>query len=262
MPNLLNEAVADGTVVPRCFLGEYHSQLNAWDVWNFGFTKKCEGNGENDQWASCTACETEKVKASEGAVIGGTVFKSGLPCNISYLDCVGGHPPCKQRPQTVCAALPNTVRRAAVQNRNAALVQSGHRLTLLSQVGRWLLEHAPLPGGDSQAPACYRGAFRTNGEAIRRRPRERVEKRAQHGWLRATVRAWPPFSSVACPGSHTEAAIGKRTGPCRAQVARRVPASPLPALQVQQPRGVALCGARGSLSLRVLLRESLERCAI
>ena len=112
MPNLLNEAVADGTVVPRCFLGEYHSQLNAWDVWNFGFTKKCEGNGENDQWASCTACETEKVKASEGAVIGGTVFKSGLPCNISYLDCVGGHPPCKQRPQTVCAALPNTVRRA------------------------------------------------------------------------------------------------------------------------------------------------------
>ena len=64
-----------------------------------------------------------------------------MPCKISYQDFN------TQRPQVVCAALPNTV-------------------------GQWLSKHAPLPGGKSASPACYRGAFRTHGEALRKRPRD------------------------------------------------------------------------------------------
>jgi len=146
VPNLLR-GPGNGDVVPRCFLGEYHSQVTAWDVWWFGFTQKCEpGHGQNDQWTACNWCRDDPSK--DGETVNGTDFHSGAQvCGISYEDCFGGSATCKQRPQTVCAADPNTV-------------------------GRWLLEHAPEPGGDSQSPACYRGAFRVHGEALRKRPRE------------------------------------------------------------------------------------------
>ena len=142
VPNLLN-GPRNGDVVPRCFLGEYHSQLTAWEVWWFGFTQKCEqGHGKNNnQWSSCEWCRTNESAAS-GEVIEGTTFKTGpTPCKISYQDFN------TDRPQVVCAAQPNTV-------------------------GQWLLKHAPLPGGKSNSPACYRGAFRTHGQALLRRPRD------------------------------------------------------------------------------------------
>ena len=142
VPNLLN-GPANGDVVPRCFLGEYHSQLTAWEVWWFGFTQKCEqGHGKNNnQWSSCESCRANE-SSTNGEVIEGTTFKTGaMPCKISYEDFN------TQRPQVVCAANPNTV-------------------------GQWLLKHAPVPGGKSQAPACYRGAFRSHGEALMKRPRD------------------------------------------------------------------------------------------
>jgi hypothetical protein len=142
VPNLLN-GPNNGDVVPRCFLGEYHSQLTAWEVWWFGFTQKCEqGHGKNNnQWSSCEWCRANE-SATSGEDIEGTSFKDGpMPCKISYQDFN------TQRPQVVCAALPNTV-------------------------GQWLLKHAPLPGGKSNSPACYRGAFRTHGQALLRRPRD------------------------------------------------------------------------------------------
>ena len=141
VPSLLN-GPANGDVAPRCFLGEYHSQLSTWGVWSFGFTQKCQaGHGENSKWASCAWCQASDV-AREGETIEGTTFAHGpTPCNISYLDLD------KQRPQVVCAAEPNTV-------------------------GQWLVKHAPLPGGETNSPACYRGAFRSHGEALTRRPRD------------------------------------------------------------------------------------------
>ena len=145
VPNLLN-GPGNGDVVPRCFLGEYHSQLTSWEVWGFGFTQKCQqGLGmNNDQWSSCEWCRTNET-ATGGELIDGTLFKEGpTPCKISYEDLN------KQRPQVVCAASPDTV-------------------------GQWLNKHAPSPGGKSNSPACYRGAFRTHGEALLKRSREEYQ---------------------------------------------------------------------------------------
>ena len=138
VPSLLN-GPANGDVVPRCFLGEFHSPLSAWEVWWFGFTQKCQKRqSQNNGWSSCESCGNA---TTEGEEISGTTFKAGqTPCHISYLDFD------KQRPQVVCAAEPNTV-------------------------GQWLVKHAPLPGGETNSPACYRGAFRSHGDALVRRPR-------------------------------------------------------------------------------------------
>ena len=145
VPSLLN-GPANGDVVPRCFLGEYHSQLSTWGVWSFGFTQKCAGHGKNDKWSSCEWCRAANESAHEGETIDGTTFVEGpTPCQISYLDFD------KQRPQVVCAAQPNTV-------------------------GPWLAEHATLPGGKTDSPACYRGAFRSHGEALMKRPRDDYRK--------------------------------------------------------------------------------------
>ena len=115
VPSLLN-GPANGDVVPRCFLGEFHSQLSTWAVWSFGFTRKCAGQGKNDRWSSCEWCRPANESAQEGEAIDGTTFHEGpTPCKISYLDFD------QQRPQVVCAARPNTV-------------------------GAWLGEHAPSPG--------------------------------------------------------------------------------------------------------------------
>ena len=141
VPSLLN-GPANGDVVPRCFLGEFHSQLSTWAVWSFGFTRKCAGQGKNDRWSSCEWCRPANESAQEGEAIDGTTFHEGpTPCKISYLDFD------QQRPQVVCAARPNTV-------------------------GAWLGEHAPSPGAKTDSPACYRGAFRSHGEALRKRSRD------------------------------------------------------------------------------------------
>jgi hypothetical protein len=145
VPSLLN-GPANGDVVPRCFLGEFHSQLSTWGVWSFGFTQKCVGHGKNDKWSSCEWCRPANESAREGEAVEGTTFVEGpTPCKISYLDFD------KQRPQVVCAAQPNTV-------------------------GPWLAEHAPSPGGKTDSPACYRGAFRSHGEALMKRPRDDYRK--------------------------------------------------------------------------------------
>ena len=145
VPSLLN-GPANGDVVPRCFLGKFHSQLSTWGVWSFGFTQKCAGHGKNGKWASCEWCRPANESAHEGEAIDGTTFVEGpTPCNISYLDFN------KQRPQVVCAAQPNTV-------------------------GPWLAEHAPSPGHNTDSPACYRGAFRSHGEALMKRPRDDYRK--------------------------------------------------------------------------------------
>jgi hypothetical protein len=144
VPNLLNGPV-NGDFVPRCFLGEYHSQLTDWGVWRFGFTQKCADMKGNDQWSSCEWCRTNQTVSGEE--IEGTSFTQNLtPCKISYFDQNNN----KQRPQVVCAASPNNV-------------------------GQWLSQHAPLPGGQSQSPACYRGAFRTHGEALLKRSRKEYQ---------------------------------------------------------------------------------------
>ena len=141
VPSLLN-GPANGDVVPRCFLGKFHSQLSTWGVWSFGFTQKCAGHGKNGKWASCEWCRPANESAHEGEAIDGTTFVEGpTPCKISYVD-FG-----KQRSQVVCAAQPNTV-------------------------GLWLAEHAPSPGWKTDSPACYRGAFRSHGEALMKRPRD------------------------------------------------------------------------------------------
>ena len=141
VPRLLN-GPANGDVVPRCFLGEFHSQLSTWAVWSFGFSRKCAGQGKNDRWSSCEWCRPANESAQEGEAIDGTTFHEGpTPCKISYLDFD------QQRPQVVCAARPNTV-------------------------GAWLGEHAPSPGAKTDSPACYRGAFRSHGEALRKRSRD------------------------------------------------------------------------------------------
>jgi hypothetical protein len=141
VPDLLN-GPANGDVVPRCFTSAYGARpLTTPEVWRFGFTQKCEeGIGENTPLSSCAWCRANE-SAKEDEVIDGTTFEKGaIACKISYEDFN------IQRPQVVCAAEPNTV-------------------------GQWLMKHAPSPGEGTDSPACFRGAFRTHGDALRKRAR-------------------------------------------------------------------------------------------
>jgi len=147
VPDLLN-GPANGDVVPRCFTSTTGARPLSTE-WEFGFTQKCDkGIGRNTKESSCNWCRANE-SAKEGEVIDGTAFgKGAIPCEVSWAEHVSGpSSPIIQRPTVMCAAHPNTV-------------------------GQWLMKHAPSPGGGTGSPACFRGVFRTHGDALRKRSRD------------------------------------------------------------------------------------------